>query len=115
MKTLYIRNNAEGKTLGCVTDENSDMQYLVNGCFDFPDMYDGSGRKVLSIEVKDGVLHSEDGPAIIFENERMHWYIDGYGITYDKWRTILKKTDEDVCFLKLKYPFMSIYVNGYSY
>lgn len=32
---------------------------------------------IKEVHFKDGVLHNEDGPAVIYENGTKRWYIDG--------------------------------------
>ena len=51
----------------------------------------------------EGCPHRENGPAIIFADGRMHWYIHGVPINFDEWCWVLKKTDEEKTLLKLEY------------
>ena len=57
--------------------------------------------------------HREDGPAIIFDEgypyddlgstARCQWYLNGRNHSFEEWCEEMKKTDEEIIFLKLKY------------
>ena len=51
-----------------------------------------------------GQIHRDDGPAIIYSNPNIaSWYLGGKRISFDKWCKELRKTPEDILFLKIKY------------
>lgn len=75
---------------------------------------------------REGKLHCEDGPAVIFPNGTLHWCIDGefhredgpavidtasgifwywHGSHYDfeKWCEVAKKSDDEIVLLKIQY------------
>jgi len=51
----------------------------------------------------DGDYHREDGPAALFIDGRVRWYVHGKRYQYDVWVTSLNISDELNMLLKLQY------------
>jgi hypothetical protein len=80
-------------TMIIVEEYNQDDLSRVAGCY----LYSGT-----KIWVEDGVAHREDGPAVIFPDGVVRWYIRGKEMTravntlfYENKWTILKGLDSD--------------------
>jgi len=50
-----------------------------------------------------GKRHRENGPAIIYYNGDVRWYLNGIKYSFEEWIEKTSLTDEEKIFLKLKY------------
>jgi len=68
-------------------------------------------EKPYCIEYNDGTkdwivndkLHREEGPAVVYYNKKISWYLNGTFYFFEEWCNELNKTDEEKVFLRLKY------------
>lgn len=51
----------------------------------------------------EGAFHNNDGPAIIYENGELEWFIHGDDYSFDEWATTLDKSIKERAILLLKY------------
>jgi hypothetical protein len=51
----------------------------------------------------DGEWHREEGPALIFTNGDVEWYLNDTSYIFHKWCIELNKTDEAKMMLRLQY------------
>lgn len=59
-----------------------------------------SGTKYWQVN---GIIHREDGPAVILHNGTQKWWFDDQEYPFDKWCEVANISDEQKCELKLKY------------
>jgi hypothetical protein len=52
---------------------------------------------------EEGQFHREDGPACIYPNGDVEWFIKGEWYSFDDWCIELNKSDEDKMMLRLQY------------
>jgi hypothetical protein len=51
----------------------------------------------------DCIWHREDGPAIIWPDGRVAWYINGREYSWKQWIALVDLTDEELFLLKMAY------------
>jgi hypothetical protein len=49
------------------------------------------------------IWHREDGPAVIWSNGRVAWYINGEHMSFNAWSLLVDLTDEEIFLLKMAY------------
>jgi hypothetical protein len=52
---------------------------------------------------KEGRIHREDGPAIVYPDSDIDWYLHGDEYEFDEWCTVVSISDESKMLLKLQY------------
>jgi hypothetical protein len=52
---------------------------------------------------KEGIVHREEGPAVILTNGNVWWYLNEKLYTFNDWCIKLNKTDEAKMLLRLQY------------
>jgi hypothetical protein len=52
---------------------------------------------------EEGCYHREDGPAVIYPDGDVEWFIKGEWYSFDDWCIELNKSDEDKMMLRLQY------------
>jgi hypothetical protein len=86
--------------------DNSDRDYDIRD-FDAKEQSDGSyvdRDGCISWYNKHGEWHREDGPAVIYNDGEVEWFINGASYnTFDEWLIKLNKSDEDKMLLRLRY------------
>lgn len=48
-------------------------------------------------------LHREDGPAVIFPDGSIEWWLNGNQCTFNRWLELSEVSDEEKAILKLEY------------
>jgi hypothetical protein len=52
---------------------------------------------------EEGFYHREDGPAVIYPDGEVEWYLNSEPYEFAKWCTLVSITDEDAMMLRLQY------------
>jgi len=68
-------------------------------------------EKPYCVEYRDGnkfwlvnnKFHQEDGPAIIYPDGSICWYLNGLSYSFEEWLKLTPISDEEKIFLRLKY------------
>lgn len=82
--------------------ENED-QYKKNSNFFYISIQEGIGRTIKEKYTINGILHSDVGPAIIYENGDTEWWISGEKYSFSAWCEEVRISNYEKIELALKY------------